>query len=230
MKKDGAGQEFDYRSKLKPGTKGDIAVNAGIYKGRYASRLEDVKNDTVALAHPLMKGVLLPVYRDMNFTFTLEDSAALYVFDMAVRKVEMQSGVPLLWATILDEPRRIQRRQFLRISCFWDVTIFQIEEELKKPMSVTWKPARALDISLRGTRFKLDDETAGGLMFESGDKLMICFRLFGKEYFLLGKATRIVHADGMWEVGLGFDAVAISVEKKLFEYIRQQEIMGREGQ
>ena len=217
-------------SKLKPGTKGDIAVNAGIYKGHYSSRLEDVKNDTIALAHPLMKGVLLPVYRDMNFTFTMEDSAALYIFDMAVRRMEVQSGVPLLWAVILDEPRRIQRRQFLRISCFWDVSIFQIETELKEPMRVIWKPARALDISLRGTRFKLSDETAEGLTFESGDRLMIRFQLFGKEYFLQGRATRIVHADGIWEVGLGFDSIAISVEKKLFEYIRQQEIMGREGQ
>ncbi len=66
------------------------------------------------------------------------------------------------------------------------------------------------------------------MKFESGDRLMISLKVFDKEYFLLGKATRIMHADHIWEVGLGFDSVAISVERKLFEYIRQQEIMGRE--
>ncbi len=216
-------------SKLKPGTKGDIVINAGIYKGRYSSRTEDVKNDTIALACPLKKGVMVPVYRDMNFTFTIEDGTAQYVFDMELRRIDVQSGIPLLWAAIVGEPRRIQRRQFLRIPCFWDVSVFQIEAEQRTPMSVTWKPAKLLDISLRGTRFKLDDKTAGGLLFESGDRMMISFKLSDKEYFLSGRATRIMHADDTWEVGLGFDSVAISVERKLFEYIRQQEMMGREG-
>lgn len=226
VKNDGAGQGFDH-TKIKPGMKGDIAINAGIYKGRYLSRVEDVKSDAVVLACPLKKGILIPVYRDMNFTFTAEDGSALYIFEMAVRRIEVQGGIPLLWAVLVSEPTRIQRRQFVRVACLWDILVFQIETELKMPMSVTWKPARSLDISLRGTRFKLDDKTAGGLTFESGDRLMISFEL-DKEYFLLGRATRITHEDDIWEVGLSFDSVAISVEKKLFEYIRQQEIMGRE--
>ncbi len=150
MKKNEAGQKVDYLSKLKPGAKGDIAINAGIYKGRYVSQVEDVKNDMIALACPLKKGVLVPVYREMDFEFTVEDSSALYSFDMAVRRIDVKSIVPLLWGVIVGEPRRIQRRQFLRIACFLDVSIFHLEAELREPMHVTWKPAKALDISLRG--------------------------------------------------------------------------------
>lgn len=229
MKKAEDASGYDYIAKLKPGLKGEMSINAGIYKGRYASRVEDVKNETVAFAHPLMKGVLLPVYRDLNFTFTLEDSAALYIYEFSVRRVEAQNGVHLLWADLDDEPKRVQRRQFLRIACFWNVTVFQVECEQKEPMTVTWRPAKALDISLRGTRFRMQKEIAGNLHFESGDDLMMRFGLFDKEYFQLGKATRIVQSETDWEVGMAFDSVPITIEKKLFEYIRQQEIMGRDS-
>jgi c-di-GMP-binding flagellar brake protein YcgR len=215
-------------SKLKPGIRGVIAIDAGLYKGRYPSMLEDLKDDMLALAPPLLNGVLLPIYRDMDFTFTIEDSTALYIFDMSAWRLEMKDGVPLMWATILDEPRRIQRRQFVRISCFQNVTIFHIEEEQRKPMRVTWKHAKALDISLGGIGLKLDDGAAEGLVFEPGDRLMVCFELLGEKCFLTGRVSKIMHEDKMWKVGMGFDSIAISVERKLFRYIRQQEIMGRE--
>jgi c-di-GMP-binding flagellar brake protein YcgR len=222
---------IDYASKLQPGIKGEIAVNAGIYKGRYPSRVEDVdlENNIVGLAHPFMKGALMPAYRDMNLTFTLEDSTALYVFDLSVRRVDIQ-GPPIMWANILGEPERVQRRQFLRISCFWDVLIFHMENEVRQPMSSSWLSAKAIDISLGGYRFILPDEDAGDLTFESGDRMCIRFDLASREQLHVGRATRIVHSDEKWEVGVSFDALPVSAEKKLFEYIRQQEIMFGSGQ
>jgi c-di-GMP-binding flagellar brake protein YcgR len=215
-------------TKLKLGARGNIAINAGVYKGHYSSMVEDFKNDMVALSHPLLKGILLPVYRDMDFRFTMEDSAALYMFDMSVRRVEIRDSVPLMWVAVIGEPWRIQRRQFLRISCLWDVAIFHIEAEQKEPMSVTWKPAKASNVSLGGMGLTLDDEKTGRLRFEFGDRLMVRFELFEEEYFLTGRVTKIMHEASAWKVGLCFDSVAISIERKLFRYIRQQEMMGRD--
>lgn len=219
---------FDYMSKLKPGLKGEIVINAGIYKGRYATRIEDLREESIGLAHPLLKGALLPTYRDMSFTFSIEDGGALYVFDMSVRRLDTQTGLPILWGTINDYPKRIQRRQFLRVSCLWDISIFHLDMEAKSPLSARWLDARAIDVSLGGCRFRLSDDAAGDLAFESGESLLVRFNLAGHEYFQIGRTSRIVHNPRTWEVGVVFDSVPVSVEKKLFEYIRQQEIMGRD--
>jgi c-di-GMP-binding flagellar brake protein YcgR len=213
---------------MQVGVKGEIIINAGIYKGRYASRVEDMKGDSVGFAHPLMGGALLPAYRDLNFNFVMEDISALYVFDMAVRRVEMQSGIPIMWAYPLDYPKRIQRREFLRVSCLWNIMVYHMGRETEEPMSSKWLPAKAIDVSLGGYRFKISKAEAGDLTFESDDRILVFFTLSEKQYMLSGRATRIVVNDGNWEVGVGFDALSSSMEKKLFEFIRQQEIMWRE--
>ena len=219
---------WDYLAKLKPGLKCEIVINAGIYKGRYATRIEDLREDAVVLAHPLLKGALLPVYRDMNFQLSIEDGGALYVFDMSVRRLDMQTGLPGLWATILGEPERVQRRQFLRVSCLWEISIFHLDAEANAPHSIRWLAARAIDISLGGCRFRLSNEAAGDMRFESGERVFVRFELAGREHFQFGRTSRITHAARVWEVGVVFDSVPQSVERKLFEYIRQQEIMGRD--
>jgi c-di-GMP-binding flagellar brake protein YcgR len=219
---------LDYSSKLQLGVKGEIAINAGIYKGRYLSQVEDFKGDAVGLAHPLMKGALLPAYREMNFTFTIEDGGALYVFEMSVRRVETQSSPPILWANINGYPKRVQRRQFLRIACLWDIIVFHMENEMKTPMTSEWLPAKAIDISLGGYRFVIDDDVADDLAFELGDRIFVRFELASAEHMQIGKVTRVVRNGGVWEIGVGFDSLPVSTEKKLFEYIRQHEIMSRE--
>ena len=214
---------LDYTSKLQPGLKGEIVIDAGIYKGRYPSRVEDVRGDTVGFAHPLLKGALLPAYRDMNFVFILEDAGALFEFPMSVRRVDSKT-LPIMWAILLDYPKRVQRRNFLRVSCLWDVSIFQLSNELTTPMTGKWFDAKIIDISLGGYRFKTTHNTN----FENGDKILVRFTLGIKEYFLLGRASRIISLKNAWEVGVELDSLAVSVEKKLFEFIRQQEMLGRE--
>lgn len=220
---------LDHLAKLKPGIKGEIVIGAGVYKGRYATRIEDVReNNTVMLAHPLLRGALLPIYRDMKFQLSIEDGGALYVFDVAVQRLDPKAGLPSLWVTLLGEPERVQRRQFLRVSCLWEISIFHLDAEEKAPLSSRWLAARAIDISLGGCRFRLSGEAAGAMRFESDERIFVRFELAGREHFQLGRTSRIKHEARVWEVGVVFDSVPLRVERKLFEYIRQQEIMGRD--
>ena len=218
----------DYTYKMQVGVKGEIVINAGVYKGRYSSYVEEIKGETVGFAHPFIKGMLLPVYRELNFDFVMEDGSALYVFEMSVKRVEMQGGLSTMWANQLDYPKKIQRRGFLRVQCFWDIMIFHLGSEMSEPMSARWCPAKAIDISLGGYRFKLKKTEAGDLTFETNDGILIFFSMSGEQYMLSGKGTRIVQTDETWEVGVGFDALPHSMEKKLFEFIRQQEILSRD--
>ena len=148
-------QSVELASRFKIGTKVDISINAGLYKGRYASRVEDVKgDDLLCLAHPLLKGVLLPVYRDMSFLMNVEDGTAVYEYEMTVIRIDLKTGLPLLWAQIDGAPMRIQRRRFLRVDSFWNVKIFPLQVEIEKPMQGKWFDARVVDVSLGGYRFK----------------------------------------------------------------------------
>jgi c-di-GMP-binding flagellar brake protein YcgR len=219
---------YDYTDKLQVGVRGEIVINAGIYKGRYASRVEDIKSETVGLAHPLMGGALLPAYRDLDFDFIMEDGSAQYVFEMAVRRIEMQTGLPIMWSALQNSPQRIQRRQFLRVPCLWNISVFHTGQEKKAPMSSKWMSAYAINISLGGYRFKISKEDAQGLVFEHGDKILVFFGLSGKQYMLSGSAMRIERAGNIWEVGVAFDYLPAIMEKKLFEYIRQQELIWHE--
>jgi len=215
----------DYTYKMQVGVKGEIVIGAGVYKGRYASRVEDIRGEIVGFAHPFIKGALMPAYKDLDFDFVMEDGGALYVFEMSVKKVERQGNFAIMWAYQLDYPRRIQRREFLRISCIWDIMIFHLGREMSEPMSSRWRPAKAMDISLGGYRFKLNKAEAGGLTFETDDKILMFFTLSDKQYILPGRGTRIIQTALSWEVGVGFDSLPSSMEKKLLEYIRQQEIL-----
>jgi c-di-GMP-binding flagellar brake protein YcgR len=207
-----------------------MVINAGIYKGHYATYVEDVKPETIGFAHPLMSGALLPVYRELEFDFIMDDGSAQYIFEMAVRRVEFRGGLSTMWAILQDYPKRIQRRQFLRVPCFWNISIFHTGYEKNKPMSMKWMPAHAIDISLGGYRLKISDEGARGLTFKQGDKILVFFELSGKQYMLSGSSMRIEYSENFWEVGVSFDSLPSLVEKKLFEYIRQQELIWHEEQ
>jgi c-di-GMP-binding flagellar brake protein YcgR len=220
--------QSDYTNKLQTGAKGEIVINAGIYKGHYASYVEDVKNETIGFAHPLMSGALLPVYRELEFDFIMDDGSAQYIFEMAVRRVEVQNGLAIMWAVLQDRPKRIQRRQFLRVPCLWDISIFHTDYEKRKPMSAKWLPAHAINISLGGYRFKISKDDARDLRFEHGDKILVFFELSGKRYMLSGSTMRIEFSGNFWEVGVSFDSLPSTIEKKLFEYIRQQELIWHE--
>jgi c-di-GMP-binding flagellar brake protein YcgR len=221
-------QPNDYTNKLQAGARGEIVINAGIYKGHYASYVEEIKSEMIGFAHPLMSNALLPVYRELEFDFVMEDGNAQYIFEMAVRRVEIQGGLSILWAVLQEPPKRIQRRQFLRVPCLWDISVFHTEYEKREPMSAKWLPAHAINISLGGYRFKISREDSRGVRFEHGDKLLVFFELSGRQYMLMGSAMRIEYAENFWEVGVSFDSLPSIMEKKLFEYIRQQELIWHE--
>ncbi|GHV53046.1 hypothetical protein FACS1894216_10290 [Synergistales bacterium] len=216
----------DYTTRLSVGVRGEITMDAGMFKGRYKSAIEDVTDDMVGLAHPFLKGTTIPVHRDMNFTFTIEDGSAMYVFEMAVVRSDTSAMVPIMWANLIAQPRRIQRRQFVRVDCKWDIELFFIEYERDNKMRARWMPSVAIDVSLGGYRFILPDKYADGLQFESGDRIFGKFTLASCSYFQMGRAVRVVHNDehARWEVSVNFDVLPMSVEKVLLEFIRQLEL------
>lgn len=210
-------------NRLVVGARGEINVTAGLYKGRYATNIQEVNEDLVGLSYPMMKGVLLPAYRAMDFDLVIDDGNALYLYPMSVVKVDVSTGLPLLWARIAGDVDRIQRRNFLRVSCFWDVSIFHLDREVAAPGSESWFVVKVVDISQGGFRFKV--KWSG--TFNENDDLLAYFILNQSYYYLLCRTTRIIHTVQGWDIGAKFDAVPSGVEKALLDYVRKQELSGR---
>ncbi|NLB83979.1 MAG: flagellar brake protein, partial [Synergistaceae bacterium] len=78
------------------GAKAMLSIDAGLYKGIYPSRIEDVKDGMAALSHPLLKGALLPVLRNVQFKLKVETDEGIFQAEATVARGFPQGGIPLL--------------------------------------------------------------------------------------------------------------------------------------
>ena len=73
------------------GSKVELGIANGLYKGNYASRLEDLSppakdgSPLLGVAHPMFKGALLPMARNLDLNLRIESSGYFY------QKVESQT-------------------------------------------------------------------------------------------------------------------------------------------
>ena len=61
------------------GSRMELGIADGLYKGNYASRLEDLSSSgdglpLLGVAHPMFKGALLPMSRNLELTLRIEAS------------------------------------------------------------------------------------------------------------------------------------------------------------
>ena len=200
-----------------------LSVEAGLYKGRYPSRLEDSNSDLWAIAHPMRKGGLLPLYRDMAVTLLCEEATChLYVRATVVRS-DVTALVPLLWVRPEGEVERIQRRRFLRVPCLLDVQAFCLDLEERSPLEGHWFTGRLVDVSLGGTRFRFSEK----VRLEEDQELLLRLELEDPFWVVTKVVRRSSSSDGVFEVGLEFQALPRVVEKALLDFIRRQELQKR---
>ncbi|ACZ19543.1 type IV pilus assembly PilZ [Thermanaerovibrio acidaminovorans DSM 6589] len=208
------------------GAKAEFKVHDGLFKGTYASRVEDLRDGMVALAHPMFKGGLLPVYRDMECEVISEDSRSPMRGSCVVVRSDLSSPVPLLWVRISGPVERVQRRRYLRVSCVKEFRVFPLEVEHRSPLSGRWLRAVGVDLSLGGIRFRLafpyrlsrEDSFLGMLPFgEAGVPAVL-------------RLTRVERtADGLLDCGSSFESIPGWSEKYIIEFIRTQELNSRQG-
>ena len=141
---------IDATSQLKVGARADIHIDAGLYKGHYPSRLEDIQGELLALSHPFLRGALLPIYKDMQFEVIFEDERSPVAVRASAVRSDLASPAPLLWVRPVGEPIRIQRRRFLRVPCLLKGAFFPLDVEARSPMRGEWRGGGGLRHSLGG--------------------------------------------------------------------------------
>lgn len=212
--------------KSRVGCRADIRIGAGLYKGHYASLLEHVKEDgSIGLAHPLRKGGLLPVYRDLVFSVYFEhERAPLLVRAVALRS-DLSQSLPILWARCFGDFERVQRRRFLRVSCLLRTSFFNLDREEASPLREIWRQGKILDVSLGGARLQYVGERA----ITKDEHCVFMLPLPEGMFHMIGKVVWLPPSKepGQHEMGVEFDFLPRLVEKHLREFIRQQELVKR---
>jgi c-di-GMP-binding flagellar brake protein YcgR len=217
--------EFLSGSGIAIGARADVRIDAGLYKGHYPSRVEELAVDAVGLAHPMLRGVLLPIYRDMTFQLLVEAERVPLLMRATALRSDLRGVVPLLWGRVTGEIERIQRRRFLRVPWMREVFLFPLDLEVRSPLEGRWFPALALDLSLGGMRVRVQQNRG----YEKGDRFLVRIPLFPGESWMVGKLMRLTvdaAVPGI-DAGVEFESVTRQTEKVLLDLIRQQERVGR---
>ena len=209
------------------GSKVSLVIDAGLYKGAYPSRIEDVDEDSIGLAHPTMRGALLPVHRSVQLKMSVEAGGALYFSLVSISKGLVRENLPLLWVTPVGEARKIQRRLFVRVPCLLKTGLFRLEGENYRPEKEEWMYVNAKDISLGGVGFSVPREKAR--LFPERARVLVVLVLQEKRYLLVGKVVKKIPKSEFWELGVAFEGMPVFAEKPLGNYIRQQELAGRQS-
>lgn len=208
------------------GAKAMLSIDAGLYKGIYPSRIEDVKDGMVALSHPQLKGALLPVHRNVQLKLKVEADEGIFQAEVAIARGFSQGGFPLLWVTPVSDALRVQRRYFVRVPCLLKTGLFRLEGDRLQPDKEVWKEVTATDISLGGIGFSLF--LPPDSLFLSQERYLVNIALQDRNFFLTGKIVKKIETGESAQFGMSFDSIPGCVEKILGNFIRQQELAGRQ--
>ena len=203
------------------GSKVVINVTSGLYKGSYPSRIEDVKDNLVAVSHPLFKNALVPLYRDTILELMMYEKQPPTMIPMKVLRRSMSGNVSLLWLVPAGNPVKIQRRRHARVPCNVDILFFPLSLEEMFPMVGRWEKASCIDISLGGMRLRTKIKEMG---LDVGHRAYLRVNLSSENIFLISNVVRIVDGGAFREMGLQFEGYPRFVEKRLIRFIRDKEL------
>jgi len=198
-----------------------INVTSGLYKGSYPSRIEDVKDNLVAVSHPLFKNALVPLYRDTILELVMYEKQPPTMIPMKVLRRSMSGNVSLLWLVPAGNPVKIQRRRYARVQCNVDILFFPLSLEEMFPMIGRWEKASCVDISLGGMRLRTKMKEMG---LDVGHRVYLWVNLSSENIFLISNIARIVDEGVFREMGLQFEGYPRFVEKRLIRFIRDKEL------
>jgi c-di-GMP-binding flagellar brake protein YcgR len=214
------------------GSKVELVITSGLYKGSYASRLEEAEDKSmVGVAHPTVRGVFLPVMRSTELLLKIESSACFYQATVSIVRNSLNAAVPLLWLKLMAPLEKVQRRMFVRIPCSIQANAFFLGCDAELPEGTVtpsreWFPVRVVDMSLGGCGISIK-QNMHAYYLEKG-RYLLSLSVGGTNFFLTGKLIKIFKKNEVSvEAGLAYDGLTAFIEKLMGAFIRQQELLTR---
>ncbi|WP_286846248.1 MULTISPECIES: flagellar brake protein [Aminobacterium] len=208
------------------GSKVLLDIRAGLYKGHYPSRLEDMRCPYLAVAHPMLKGALLPTHKNLELALSIEIDGALYETQASILRSSITDRVPLLWLEPMGDVIRLQRRRFVRVPCIFKLDLCFLDEIGHTVFSPQkWFSMMAKDISLGGCALRVN--LTQRKFFEKGRRCLCRLSSADVVFLVFASVARVLEKTEDAEVGVSFEVLPLAAERSLGAFIRQQELTNR---
>ena len=222
------------------GAKAELNFSNGLYKGAYASRLEDISEPgsasetlQIGAAHPMFKGALLPLSRNLELLLRIETSACFYQAEAEIIRSVVNIPIPLVWLKLLSPLEKVQRRAFVRVPCRIkaNACLLELESESEveneedfSSLQKKWFPLLLRDISLGGVGVAVRQEEAP--MCQVGGRYLLQMTIDATKFFIVCRLVKVFQKndDGSIKAGLAYEGLPSFTEKLMGGFIRQQEL------
>ena len=214
------------------GSKVELVISSGLYKGSYPSTLEDFGDGLVGVSHPTLKGAFLPTFRSTELLMKIDGPTCVYQAHTTAVRSALNENIPLLWLKFASAFERVQRRMFVRVPSSIQADAFflgMVKEESPEDVSPPpreWFSVRISDISLGGIGISIRDKLIPYCL--EGGRYLLSIKISNTAFFIVGKIVKtLAKKEGGIEVGFAYEGLPVFVEKIMGGYIRQQELITR---
>ncbi|MGM0602302.1 MAG: flagellar brake protein [Bacillota bacterium] len=185
----------------------EIEILTGLYKGKYLSKVADIKKGGILITGLYREGSPLPVRLKQNIEVYFTTERAAYKFKSRVKK-RLKEPFPLLYIKKPDDITRIQRRDYFRLEVSGKLDIYTSEEE--KLME-----ARLLDISGGGIKIEVDE------FVNKGEEIKVDLKNILKKKELISASVVRSHKKDhkSWELGIQFEDIRENVREEIIQWI-----------
>jgi len=130
---------------LKINDRVEIRIQNPYYAGKYSSRVEEILPNTIVLAAPLKRGVIVPLRAGDTITVSYYGQTAGYSFTTKVIGASYQK-LPLIAVQKPQKVNKIQRRNYIRIPASIPVRFLVLDDQ-RQPAGSDLYSTETLDIS-----------------------------------------------------------------------------------
>ena len=213
------------------GSKLELVISSGLYKGVFPSSLEEIDSGLIGVAHPMFKGGFLPALRSTEFLMKIEAPSCIYQATVSAARSALNLPIPLLWLKLLTALEKVQRRMFVRVpsSIKADAYYLGVAEELTEDVVLPpreWFSVRISDISLGGIGITIKENMAAYCLV--GGRYLLSMKILNNTFFIVGRLVKIIeNKERNIEVGFAYESLSVYAERLMGGYIRQQELITR---
>ena len=117
-----------YTDKIYEGMSIELEVSEGEYQGKYRTKIEEIGENIISIGVPLVEGQFIPLREGTELQVIFTDESAAYAFSSTIVK-RIASPIPTFFIEVPQKIRKIQRRQFVRIPVFQELSYRIVDEE-----------------------------------------------------------------------------------------------------
>lgn len=198
------------------------------YDKVYKSSVQDLSDNYVAIAAPIMGGVYLPLHKgDVFKVIYYIDEKELYEFQGSVVGRKIEGKVQLIVIEFPREFKLVQRREYVRVDVSHPVKYVKsiIASDLKLADNILdegkGKNGNLVDISGGGFKIKTTEK------MEHGNFIIIDLEMLNRKIRVTGKIIRVIKDDSDYYIsGVNFIDINERTRDKIiqliFEIMRKQ--------